>query len=66
MTVDHAPGTNPIRDTDGNAVTGFAGEEAAETWASVASARADEGESGGVSGGAVAGGERGVDPGLDD
>ena len=44
VTVDYAPGTNPIRDTDGNAVTGFAGEEAAETWASVASARADEGE----------------------
>ena len=44
VTVDYAPGTNPIRGTDGNAVTGFAGEEAAETWASVASARADEGE----------------------
>ena len=44
VTVDYAPGTNPLRDTGGNAVTGFAGAKAAETWVTVAPARADEGE----------------------
>ena len=44
VTVDYAPGTNPLRDTRGNAVTGFAGATAAETWVTVAPARADEGE----------------------